>query len=64
MRVEVNYRIKDWSAKALLEVARALEAKGDRDRATAQYREVIQRFSDHDVAAVAKERLDDLRRGP
>lgn len=61
IRVDVNYRYDDWKAKALLEMARALEAKGEKNRAQEQYKEVIKRFPQHDAATVAKKRIDALR---
>jgi TolA-binding protein len=61
MRVDVTYKFKEWSARALLEIGRVLEAKGENSAAVAQFKEVIKRFPDHGAAAVAKERLDALR---
>ena len=61
MRVEVTYPFKEWSARALLEIGRVLEAKGDKPAAVRQFQEVIKKFPDHAAAAAAKERLDALR---
>jgi TolA-binding protein len=62
VRVQVNYPQKDWQAKAALEIGRALEAKGDADAAMQQFREVIAKYPNDNVAVVAKKRLDVLRR--
>jgi len=61
-RVGTAYRHDDWRAKAALEIGRVLEAKGDKAKALAQFRDVLQKFPRHDVAAVARERLTELRR--
>jgi len=61
VRVQANYSFKDWSAKALLEMGRVLETKGDKPAAIAQFKEVIQKYPGHEAAVVAKERMDALR---
>jgi len=61
MRLDVSYRIPEWNAKALLELGRVLEAKGDKPAATARFRELIKRYPKDNAAVVAKERLDALR---
>jgi TolA-binding protein len=60
-RVETYQNFKDWTARALLEMGRVLEAKGDKPAAVARFKEVISRFPDNTAASVAKERLDALR---
>lgn len=60
-RVQVNYSSREWTPQALLEMGRVLETKGDKTAAMTQFREVIQKFPQHEVAVVAKERLDALR---
>lgn len=62
VRVDVNYRNKDWSPKAALEIGRVLEAKGDVKAAMDSFREVLKRYPDDEVAVVAKSRIDVLRR--
>lgn len=61
MRLDVTYRIPEWNAKALLELGRVLEAKGDKPAAMARFKELIQRYPKDNAAGVAKERLDALR---
>lgn len=61
MRLDVSYRLPEWNAKALLELGRVLEAKGDKAAASARFKELIQRYPKDNAALVAKERLDALR---
>jgi TolA-binding protein len=61
IKVDIGFRFEDWKARAVLEIARALEAKGDNEKALAQYKEVMKRFPKHEVAAVAKKSADALR---
>lgn len=61
-RVSAAFNFKEWTAKASVEMGRVLEAKGDVPAAIAQFKDVIAKFPKHDVAVVAKERLDVLRR--
>jgi TolA-binding protein len=61
IKVDIGFRFEDWKARAVLEIARALEAKGDKEKALAQYKEVMKRFPKHEVAAVAKKSADALR---
>jgi TolA-binding protein len=60
--VSVNYGDKEWTAKAFLEIGRILEAKGDTEKAIEQFRKTVEKYPDHNVAVVAKQRLDALRR--
>ena len=60
IKVSVAYGYPKWSAKALLETGRALEQKGQLDRAKAQYEEVVKEYPETDAASVARERLDSL----
>lgn len=62
VRVETTYRIPEWSAKALLEMARVLDAKGDAAKAEAQYKEVMRVYPKEEAAKTARERLDALRK--
>ncbi|MCX6998521.1 MAG: tetratricopeptide repeat protein [Kiritimatiellaeota bacterium] len=61
VRVEVSYPFPEWSARALVEIGRVLEAKGDQPAAVAQFKEVIRKYPGQSAAALAKERLDALR---
>ena len=61
IRVQANYGHEEWTVKALLEMGRVLEAKGDKTKAQEQYKEVIKRYPKHDAAKTAKERLDGIR---
>lgn len=63
VRVDVSYKFPAWSSKALFEISRALEAKGDRTRAIEQYRTVMERFPKEDVAVAARTRLLELQAG-
>jgi TolA-binding protein len=62
VRVSVNYKFPDWSAKAGLEIGRIQEVKGDKEKALAQYKEVARKYPKHDVATVAIKRITELRR--
>lgn len=62
VRVETTYRIPEWSAKALLEMGRVLDARGDAARAEAQYKEVMRLYPKEAAAKTARERLDALRK--
>jgi TolA-binding protein len=62
VRVQTTYRMPEWSAKALLEMARVFDAKGDAAKAEAQYREVMRDYPKEDAAKAARERLDALRK--
>ena len=61
VRVQANYSHEEWTVKALLEMGRVLEAKGDKAKAQDQFKEVIKRFPGNDAAKTAKERLDAIR---
>ncbi len=61
VRVQANYSHEEWTVKALLEMGRVLEAKGDKAKAQEQFKEVMKRFPKHDAAKTAKERLDAIR---
>jgi TolA-binding protein len=56
------YRNEAWTPKALLEMGRVLEAKGEKDKAQDQFKALIRRYPKHDAAAIAKERLDAVRK--
>jgi TolA-binding protein len=62
MRVETTYRIPEWSAKALLEMGRVLDAKGDAAKAENYYKEVMRIYPKEEAAKTARDRLDALRR--
>jgi len=57
--VEVNHAFPAWSSKALLEMGRCLDSKGDKAAATARYREVVQKYSETEAAALARQLLKD-----
>ncbi len=62
MRVLVNFGFPKWSSKAMLEIGRVLEHKGEKDRALEQYESVVADFPDTDAAAVARERMAALKK--
>ncbi len=57
--VEVNYAFPAWSSKALLEMGRCLDSKGDKTGAVARYQEVVQKYSETEAAALARQLLKD-----
>lgn len=63
IKVEVLYSYPKWSAKALLETARALERPGKIEKARAQYEELIRKYPESDAAVVARKRLKNLDKG-
>ncbi|MCG8509515.1 MAG: tetratricopeptide repeat protein, partial [Rhodospirillales bacterium] len=60
MRVRVNYAYPQWSARALLEIGRALEESQRPADAAARYRELIEAYPDTNEATIAKQRLEKL----
>jgi TolA-binding protein len=60
VKVTVAYSYPAWSSKALFEMGRVLEDKGEKDRAVAQYKEVVEQYPESDAAAAARERLKKL----
>jgi TolA-binding protein len=62
VKVEAVYRNEAWTPKALLEMGRVLEAKGEKDKAQDQFKALIRRYPKHEAAAIAKERLDAVRK--
>lgn len=61
VRVESVFRNEEWIPKALLEMGRVLEAKGDVTKAQTQFKELIRRYPKQEAAKLAKERLDAVR---
>lgn len=61
VRVESVFRNEEWTPKALLEMGRVLEAKGDVSKAQTQFKELIRRYPKLEAARLAKERLDAVR---
>ncbi|MGC8829964.1 MAG: tetratricopeptide repeat protein [Verrucomicrobiia bacterium] len=59
-RVDVNYPFKDWRSRAVLEIARALEAKNQLNNAKERYKEIIQKYQGTDAEIVAREKLKKL----
>ncbi len=57
--VEVNLPFPAWSSKALLEMGRCLDSKGDKPAATARYQEVVQKYPETEAAALARQLLKD-----
>ncbi len=60
LRVDILYDYPQWNAAALYEAGRAFEQLRKIGEARAQYREVIERFSETQWAPLARERLDRL----
>ena len=58
--VEVKYGFAEWNAKALLEIGKALQGKGDTKAAADTYKEVVAKYADTDAATVAKSLLTKL----
>jgi TolA-binding protein len=60
LKVEVSYAYPEWVSKAMLEMGRVLEAKGEKVRAVEQYELLVEKHSASDAAAVAKDRIKEL----
>lgn len=60
IRMDVNYPFPHWRSRALLEIARALEAKNQINNAKERYKEIIQKYPGTDAEIVARERLKKL----
>jgi TolA-binding protein len=58
--VEVKYGFAEWNAKALLEIGKALQGKGDTAAAVKVFKEVVAKYGDTDAATVAKNILKKL----
>ncbi len=57
VKVETLYAFPQWQSKAIYEMGKALDGKGDKTNALAQYKRLIQKFPDTPAAAAAKEEL-------
>ncbi len=58
VKVELNYSsFKTWTARAMLESARALDQKGEKELAIEQYKKVARQFLGTDEGALAREML-------
>lgn len=62
LQVPARFGYREWTSRALLQVAGCFEALGDREKARKYYREVIESHPDRDEAALARERLARLER--
>ena len=60
IRVEVNYGFPKWGARALLEMGKALEAKGEPGKAKENYQQILQKYPESTTAAAAKNLLAKL----
>jgi len=57
IKVDANYQHEEWSARALLEIARVLEKQGQKGKAIERFEEVTRRFPNGNEAALAREIL-------
>jgi TolA-binding protein len=62
IQVEANYAYPEWSARALLEIGRALQAQDRPGPAAARYREVVERYAKTEAAAAARQLLERMPR--
>jgi TolA-binding protein len=60
LKVEINYAHPQWVSKSMLEMGRALEAKGEKIRAIEQFELLAEKYPQSDAAAVARKRVDEL----
>ncbi|MFT7490174.1 MAG: TolA-binding protein, partial [Candidatus Promineifilaceae bacterium] len=60
LAVEVKYPFPEWVSKAMLEMGRTLEQKGDNVLAIDQYELLLQKYPDSDVASLATKRIAEL----
>ena len=54
VKVEVNYAHPKWAARALLGMGKALEAKGDPEKAKASYEQIVKKYPSTTAATAAK----------
>ena len=54
VKVEVNYAYPKWASRALLDMGKALEAKGRPEQAKANYEQIVQKYPDTTAASAAK----------
>jgi len=60
VKVEVNYAYPKWAARALLEMGKALEAKGEPEKAKASYEQIVQKYPSTTAATAAKDLIAKL----
>ena len=60
LKVEINYAYPQWVSKSMLEMGRALEAKGEKIRAIEQFELLAEKYPRSDAAIVARKRVDEL----
>ncbi|MFP6900140.1 MAG: tetratricopeptide repeat protein [Opitutales bacterium] len=54
VKVEVNYGFPKWGARALLAMGKALEAKGEPEKAKGNYQQILDKYPNTTAAAAAK----------
>ena len=54
VKVEVNYAYPKWASRALLEMGKALEAKGEPQKAKANYEQIVKKYPETTAASAAK----------
>ena len=62
IQVEANYAYPEWSARAILEIGRALQAQDRPGPAAERYREVMERYGKSEAAAAARQLLERMPR--
>jgi TolA-binding protein len=62
-KVSYAYSYPKWQADATYEAGRCFEVLGRADQAMKQYEELVKKFPESDKAALAKERIEALKKG-
>jgi len=60
LKVDIVYDYPTWSARALYDAGQSFEGLKDKDKAVEQYRFILDRFKDSDVAKLAQQRVKAL----
>jgi len=64
VNIEINFgKYRDWQAKSVLEIARVLLAQKKKEEAIDRLKDVVNNFSKEKAATVARQYLEQLRRG-
>ncbi len=62
LMVAVGYAYPDWQAKAQYETGQCFSQLGQKDKAIAAFKKLVDKFPDHPHAAAAKKRLKELEK--